>query len=120
VQYRINKCKSNSKPKMGPSNQPCNNVVKPGTGDRLLCGGCNIAWLERARAKAGDGGGKMPASKPKGKKRKAAVLDEDVDFKCAAAKPVTTRPSRASSRAVEVVDYSEMHIKSDGNLKKKK
>ena len=56
----------------------------------------------------------MPASKPNARKRKAAVLDEDEDFKCAAAMPVSTRPSRACAN----VEYSELHIKSDGNLKK--
>lgn len=124
MQHIIDSSKSNRKKKMGPSNQPCKNPIKPGSGDRLLCSGCNDAWLERERAKTGNGGGKMPASKseakkPNAKKRKAAVLDEDEDFKCAA-KPVTTRPSRVSSRAVKAVDYSELHIKGDGNLKKKK
>jgi hypothetical protein len=116
VQYRIDKCKSNNKPKMGPSNQPCKNPVKPrsGSGDRHLCESCNNAWLGIERAKAGNGGGKMPASKPNARKRKAAVLDEDEDFKCAAAMPVSTRPSRACAN----VEYSELHIKSDGNLKK--
>ena len=71
------------------ANQPCNNNIKPCTGDRLLCAGCNKARLERERAKAGNGGGKMPASKPKAKskKRKAAVVDEDV-------KIAAKRPSR--------------------------
>ena len=87
MQYRINKCNTLV--------WPCNNTIKPGTGDRLLCNRCNLAWIEIERAKASNGGGKMPASR----KRKAAVVDEDV-------KIAAKRPSRKAKS--KTGGYSEL------------
>ena len=86
------------------ADRPCNKNIKPGSGDRLLCTACNKAWLERERAKAGNGNGKMPASR----KRKAAVVDEDV-------KIAAKRPSRKAKS--KTGGYSELNIDNNGNLK---
>ena len=104
MQHIIDSSKGNRKKEMGPSNQPCKNPILPGSGARLLCCKCNLHWLERERTKAGNGGGKMPASR----KRKAAVVDEDV--KIAAKRPSRKAKSKTGS-------YSESNVDNNGNLK---